>query len=446
LSDSSKEVMIELDNESTKTLSNILRALAHPKRIEIISYLSSSQREYSAILRNSGISRTALANHLNLLVENGLVERIERGSYSLSKDGNTFYQSIIQTYHNSKARSSLERIQLLEKYSYRPGKGENELKILNKLKWQPRWVSHMGVIEGSLKFLNQKISTGWLYGGTGHAFIINIHEGLCPSGPTAWMSKMLFELAPNLGYRIEGVFARKSDSEFPRLQEKAWAHAKKSIDNGIPCYGWELEIAEYYVIKGYDGIGYHYSGPHCDDGKGPKPWKELGTSGLEFIEVYSVHPTDTANPKKAIKEALEKALHHASNPPDIIFPGYRSGLKGFDFWISAIEDGSALSMGHSYNAAVWAECRKYAVQFLKEAKKYVESDVRDLLDDAKKQYEIVEENLESVTKDHPFTPALENKPLGVEERTKSTLESLKRAKVAEASGLDILKEVVKKLS
>ena len=446
MSESHRTSEKELDVDSTKNLAKILRILGHPKRIEILTLLHKSQQEYSVILRNIGISRTALANHLNLLVETGMIQRMERGSYSLTEDGRSFYDSSTRTYFESKARFQLERKQLLETYSFRGKKGGNELVIMKKLKWTPRWVSHMGSIEGTLKFLKQKISTGWLYGGTGHAFILNIHEGLCPSGPTAWVSKMLFELAPNLGYKIAGVFVRKSDSEFPRLQEKAWAHAKQSIDDGIPCYGWELEVPEFYVIKGYDNIGYHYSGPHCDDGKGPKPWNELGISGTGIIEVYSVHPTEAANPKKVIKESFEKAIHHASNPDDIIFPGYRSGLEGYDLWISAIQDGSAVTMGNAYNAAVWAECRKYAVEFLKEANKKLTRDVKPLIDTSLSHYQDVSKNLDLLAKLFPFSPGMSPKPIGVSSKNSDGVEYLTAARNAEEKGLDSLKPIVEALN
>ncbi len=318
--------------------------------------------------------------------------------------------------------------------------------IIKELTWKSRWVTHLGCIEGCLKYLKRKISTGWLYGGTGHAFILNIAKDLCPSGPTAWRTHMLFGLAPNLGYRIDGVLAFKSDPAFSSAQKRAWEHAKKCIDDAIPCYGWQLDTEEYYVINGYNDIGYFYSGPHHDEGAGPKPWQEVGISDIGVLEIYSVHVTDTMNHTKAIRESFERVLHHASSPSDLIFPNYRSGLAGYDWWIQAIEDGSALSMGHSYNIAIWAECRKYAVKFLKEAKKYVDSDTRSLLDDARNAYEISAHNLEWIHKEYPFSPMLELAPLGIDDRTHHTVQCLRRAKDAEKNGLAILKNIVDVLS
>lgn len=55
------------------------------------------------------------------------------------------------------------------------GKG-NEMKARGNCRWVPRWVSHMGCLKGCLDYLGIGISEAWLYGGTGHAFVINLHE------------------------------------------------------------------------------------------------------------------------------------------------------------------------------------------------------------------------------------------------------------------------------
>jgi len=48
------------------------------------------------------------------------------------------------------------------------------MKILENLRWQPRNVTHLGCIKGCLDYLGMDVSEPWLYGGTGHAFVINI--------------------------------------------------------------------------------------------------------------------------------------------------------------------------------------------------------------------------------------------------------------------------------
>ena len=149
------------------------------------------------------------------------------------------------------------------------------MKSLDNLRWVPRWVSHLGCVKGCLDYLNMDVSDAWLFGATGHAFVINVHGVLCPSGPTAWNTEMLTQLGKNVGYESDMVFATKTADDFAEKQRLAWERVKGAIDAGVPCYGWELEIPEYYVIQGYDNEGYYFSGPGCDEGKGPKPWQEL---------------------------------------------------------------------------------------------------------------------------------------------------------------------------
>jgi AraC family transcriptional regulator len=47
-------------------------------------------------------------------------------------------------------------------------------KKLENLRWSNRWTSHLGCIKGCLNYLSLDVSDAWLFGATGHAFIINI--------------------------------------------------------------------------------------------------------------------------------------------------------------------------------------------------------------------------------------------------------------------------------
>ncbi|MHA2198760.1 MAG: hypothetical protein ACXABN_02725 [Candidatus Thorarchaeota archaeon] len=319
------------------------------------------------------------------------------------------------------------------------------MKIIENLKWQPRWVSHLGCIEGCIRYLKNKITTGWLYGGTGHAFVLNIANDLCPSGPTAWRPLMLFQLAHNLGFEIKGIFSYKTQSEFPKEQEKAWNFVKTSINNDTPCYGWELEIPEYYVIKGYDDVGYYISGTGCDDGKGPIKWQNLGTSDIGVIEMYDVHEVPKTTSEVVVKEALEKVLHHSTNPDEWIFENYSSGILGFDRWITAVQEGTALAMGLAYNTAVWAECRKYAVEFLNESKTRLPKEMKSLFENSVEQYSNVSKNLDKLSQLFPFSVGMSGDPIGVSQKSKDGTGFLKSARDAEEKGLESLRQIVKAL-
>ena len=84
--------------------------------------------------------------------------------------------------------------------------------------------------------------------------------------------------------------------------------------------------------------------------------------------MYSVKPREAAAHTTVVREALSFALEHAESPEKWIFPNYRAGLAGYGALIQAVEKGSAIRMGLAYNAAVWEECRRLGVDFLKEAR------------------------------------------------------------------------------
>jgi len=324
------------------------------------------------------------------------------------------------------------------------------MKQLQNLKWSPKWVSHLGCIKGCLDYLGLDISEAWLFGGTGHAFVINVHDVVCPSGPTAWRTVRLFELAPNLGYKIEGTFGFKDNPGFAERQKEAWTFVQEAIDRGIPCYGWELDVPEYYVIYGYhEGdsetpAGYYYSGPMCDDGAGPKPWQEVGDTGIGVLEMYSVEPGQPAGDAKTVREALRFALKHAENPSEWIFERYRAGLAGYDNWIGALEAGKANGHGMAYNAAVWSECRAYAVAFLREARGRLDGTLEPLFDEAIAHYQAVSNHLAQVAKLYPFKPPFAEL-VAVDAQSQAAVEALRMARQAEAAGLVALGKIVQAL-
>lgn len=317
------------------------------------------------------------------------------------------------------------------------------MKKLENCQWKERWVAHLGCIKGCLQFLGIDISDGWLFGGTGHAFVINMHEEVCPSGPTAWKTEKLFELGRNLGYKFDGVFAVKQQENFAEMQKRAWEHAQYAIDQGMPCYGWELEIPEFYVVYGYNKVGYFFSGPGCDEGKGPKPWQELGDTGIGVLELYSVWPGEVADDATTVKQALTFALEFAVTPNEWSFEGYKTGLAGYDNWINALQAGKASDMGTRYNTGVWLECRKNAVGFLEEAKGRLAGRADALFDQALAHYSVVSESLGKVAEIYPWSfEASDEDTLPVDDQSRAAVAALQAAKEAEGAGLQVLEKIV----
>ena len=317
------------------------------------------------------------------------------------------------------------------------------MKKLDKLKWVPRWVSHIGCLKGCLNFLKMPVSDAWLYGGTGHAFVLNIAPNVCPSGPTGWNTETFIKLGENIGYTFNTICGWKGNEDIRHLQERAWDLVKDAINRNVPCYGWEMDIPEFYVIYGYDERGYFISGPNSDEGKGSISWRNLGTSEIGVVEVRSVRLTKPASDKKTVKDALTYSLEYARKPERWTDPKSKGGLEGYDAWITSIEKGTAIHFGLAYNAAVWAECRKFAVGFLKEVqKRFDDSLLNPILEKAIAHFSTVSANLELASNAYPFSPDLSPEPIQVDTRAKKVIESLNVAKEAEVAGLEVLSEFV----
>lgn len=316
------------------------------------------------------------------------------------------------------------------------------MKKLDRLTWSPRWVTHLGCVKGCLDYLGIDISDAWLYGGTGHAFILNMGKDSCPSGPTAWKTMMLFQQAPYLGYEIEGVFGSKFRQDLKALQREAWEYTQKTIDSGLPVYAWEIDIPEFYVINGYDETGYYYSGPGADEGKGPKPWDKLGDTDIGLVELYSIKPVEAKPPLEVVKSAFTKVIIHASNPQDWIFDNYASGLQGFDLWIEGLESGIANRFGMGYNTAVWLECREFAVEFLKEAKGCLDLNTGSLFDEAITYYQEVADRLGKISRLYPWIPGGQDSTIPMNDDCLEAVEWLKEARKAESKGLATLQQIL----
>lgn len=245
-------------------------------------------------------------------------------------------------------------------------------------------------------------------------------------------------LGQNTGYRFEQIVAHKAQNDFKSRQKDAWDMVRKAIDQGFPCYGFELDAPEYYVINGYDDTGYYYSGPAVRPDGNPVPWEKLGDTDIGVLEVYSVRPAEAADTTTTVKEALEFALEFAEGPEKWVFPNYRSGPAGYATWSETLEEGVADGTGMAYNTLVWAECRGHGERFLREAGRRLDGAARPLLLEAADRYGLVYENLVKTAELFPFPPGNE---INDKKRCEKGARLLKAAAENEKYGLELFGKI-----
>ncbi len=140
-----------------------------------------------------------------------------------------------------------------------------------------------------------------------------------------------------------------------------------------------------------------------------------------------------------MREALTYALDMGHNRSK--WTDRAGGLEGYDAWIRTMEAGGAGRFGLGYNAAVWAESRRFAVEFLKEARDRLDKSLEPLFAAALKHYNVVAQSLKIVSDTYPFKKCA-HESIPVDNQARIAVEALKRARDAESDGLDALARII----
>lgn len=226
--------------------------------------------------------------------------------------------------------------------------------------------SLMGVIRGVLDYYEIKISNGMAYAGTGHAFMINIHDVICPSGPYCWKYDGFNRLLQNIGLKMTdlGFFTKDHTTEHRNRIEGI---VRSHLDNKLAC---SMQNMDNQIIYGYDEKGFLLVQPWCSDCCATPAtltfgtWQELGDEIHTAFYFYRKIPA--ADEQTIIRDCLRYALDIFKNPAKYAFEKYTIGAGAYDKWIQAHEQGKAHAHGNWWNGTVWSECRAMAAEFFLE--------------------------------------------------------------------------------
>ena len=223
----------------------------------------------------------------------------------------------------------------------------------------------MGVLKGVVNHYGIQLSDAMLYGGSGHAFVMNIHETLCPSGPYCWNHEPFHNLVSHLGIemRDEGFFWNESA---PSERNRIEALIRKNLDAGVPC---SLVNMEHQPITGYDETGFLTAQPwpHMDFPPARLTfgtWAELGNE--IHLNFYSHPRCNAASERDAIVASLTYAVDLHRRPNRHTEAPYSVGMQAYTRWIHAMKTDTADGHGNWWNATVWSECRARAADYFKE--------------------------------------------------------------------------------
>lgn len=400
---------------SADEVSELVKAAAHSNRLQVMALLADGPKEFSYLLEKVGLSKTALANHIERVLGLGLVERVERGEYRLTEDGIELLGAIATFYEGSKARQVHANKRIQEQYSKsydKPGNGERL--VSREPVYQPCWLSYLGAVSGVLKSLGKDRDVVDVGGYTGYAFITNVSRGMtCPSAPTChrgWVD--IVPATSMLGFRISNYEDNKCFPQSKPLSAedheramKVFQIVKRSIDNDRPVVLWGLDIPEYGIVKGYKGESYLVSTYRTLNKMpdGPIRYDALDAPGCINAIIFKDEVPDMT--EKDDKNALKRAIRFAEGT-GLAHKNYVAGPKAYDEWADVLERESKelpSYLGNSYVSECYEEGNGLAAAFLiRLAKRYSNGQQTEHLMKAAKEYESAHELMKKFTAIFPF--------------------------------------------
>jgi len=99
--DGPNEKTKELLVDSFEEITELLKVLSQPNRFKILILLLEGPNNFQTLLTKTKLKKSALANHLTILVDASLVKKVQHGMYKITVDGKNFINSIGETYLKS---------------------------------------------------------------------------------------------------------------------------------------------------------------------------------------------------------------------------------------------------------------------------------------------------------------------------------------------------------
>jgi DNA-binding transcriptional ArsR family regulator len=368
--------------ESPNGIAELLKLAAHPARIQIMALLLQGKCEFSTLMQETKLSKTAVANHLNQLVNRELVEKIGRGKYGLTGDGRELLTAAGTVYQSSVARQKAMQEALSKRYT----EGLKEVNTMRRktikkeADYQPCWISYTGSIAGCLKALGTDCDIVDVGGRSGYAFLVNVAKGVtCPSGPTAFHPKVWDQLSKateELGWAIEwllyeGSYPEKEGSPTPKEVEKArrmFERVKREIEErNRPVVLWGLVVPEYGIVNGYEGDTYIVSTFRSIQHAPEEPIRFYDLKAPGCLQAMFFRKKAKRAGLTSDKEALRRAVIFVSSDV-LVRNNYVAGPAAFEEWATVLEalpEEKQNYHGNSYVAACYCESRWMCAEFLR---------------------------------------------------------------------------------
>ena len=226
--------------------------------------------------------------------------------------------------------------------------------------------SLLGVIEGASRYFELPWQSHEIFVYSGHAFVINVSEDLCPSSPYVWHVDPVFALFENLNLKIENLY-KVIPSESNKADHEQFNEVLiGTLDSG-KLVG--IENMDHQLVVGYDDKGFTLAQPWMVDSESTPPRLDFDSWGSFAngvpVHIYSIEKINS--PSGELKPTVQFALDIWDNPGKYqAEPIYGVSSDAYKNYIAAMETSHSAEHGCWWNGVVWSECKSMAAKFFDE--------------------------------------------------------------------------------
>ncbi len=404
--------------------SDLMNSVGNKKRIYILALLLDGPKLLSIIEEKTELGKTALAHHINLLLDANLIKRISRGEYEITDDGIEILRHNLDLYMSSGLRAQEKAKQLQERFHYAyelSSESIQEEKIVsNDPTFQNHSLTYIGAITGALQSLGSKVTTDELAGFTGYGFLLAIPKGRlwlgAPTAHTLWST--FASLIRKFGWKVKSYIEEESlPSDHEHNQplsirddlraRKLFDKIKKEIDKDKPVVFWGVPVPEFCIVKGYRDHNYIVStyANLSEELQNQFPYDKIDSEGSVHLIMFDKGTTEEISDKD-YKESIERAIYIAENK-NLGREGYITGISAYDEWtktLEEIEDEGTQYFDNAYMVDSFYHGRKSVVNYLEKLSKIFSGNAQSIpLQKAADEYKAVVENYEELREIFPRT-------------------------------------------
>ena len=240
---------------------------------------------------------------------------------------------------------------------------------MGELTLKPNWTTAAGALEGVLTAEGLELPRHAVMGLTGHAWHLCLaSEGdvtALPSGPHDLDWGAMVERYARTGLAWERLGRRARGVELAVARDEAIAWARERLDAGVPLIGFDLQIHEFAIVRGYsvERGGFLVESAVSEEMGGFAPWSDWPTPSIGIVELFApVGPSDP-DPEEAVVGALQTAVELMSGGGGA--SAHPRGTAALEAWADAFEGtGEIDRAGNAYTLAVLQAARTDGAAFL----------------------------------------------------------------------------------